>query len=373
MSLPYMPLYVSDFEGDTAHLSLEEDGVYNRLMRLCWRSPNCMIPNDPKWIARRMRVTLDHYADIVEPIIEEFFIVTGSGRQAMLTQKRLKIIYDEAVSKHQARVKAGRKGGQKTKALKNNKTDPSNTDSTAESKPTAKAKQPEPEPEPEPDIKKGVSYETPVETGDFDGGGSDAPIKAQSDQPTPAQKTPSPVPTGKAVRLWNEFAERHGWAAVRVPISDTRLSKLRLRLKRESLVTFHEALERASQSAFCCGRISGKPFKLHFDFIIKPDSISKILEGCYDNERFGVNPDGSFASNTQGGRDFGRPQSDQYGDRPQGIAGAAVRVAARVAARERSDHTAGGDSASRGQSTELSGSGKDGAVVIDGVFSETGT
>ena len=32
--IPYLPLYVNDFEGDTAHLSLEEDGAYNRLIRL---------------------------------------------------------------------------------------------------------------------------------------------------------------------------------------------------------------------------------------------------------------------------------------------------------------------------------------------------
>ena len=32
--LPYFPLYPTDFEADTSHLTLEEDGAYNRLLRL---------------------------------------------------------------------------------------------------------------------------------------------------------------------------------------------------------------------------------------------------------------------------------------------------------------------------------------------------
>ncbi|MCP5097247.1 MAG: YdaU family protein, partial [Chloroflexi bacterium] len=36
MSLPYFPMYPTDFEADTSHLTLEEDGAYNRLLRLMW-------------------------------------------------------------------------------------------------------------------------------------------------------------------------------------------------------------------------------------------------------------------------------------------------------------------------------------------------
>jgi uncharacterized protein YdaU (DUF1376 family) len=53
MSLPYFPMYPSDFEAKTSHLTLLEDGAYNRLLRLCWMTPGCSIPADEAWIMRR--------------------------------------------------------------------------------------------------------------------------------------------------------------------------------------------------------------------------------------------------------------------------------------------------------------------------------
>lgn len=71
--LPSMPLYVDDFEAATSHLTLEEDGAYNRLLRLCWRSPRCSIPDDPAWVARRLRVDMATYERVIAPLLEEFF------------------------------------------------------------------------------------------------------------------------------------------------------------------------------------------------------------------------------------------------------------------------------------------------------------
>ena len=72
MSIPYFPLYPTDYEADTAHLSLEEDGAYNRLLRLMWMTPGCSVPDDAVWIARRMRVDTVTFLRLVEPIIDEF-------------------------------------------------------------------------------------------------------------------------------------------------------------------------------------------------------------------------------------------------------------------------------------------------------------
>ena len=73
MSLPYFPLYPKDFEAKTSHLTLEEDGAYNRLLRLCWLTPGCSLPDDPAWIARRLRVDAATYDRLVAPLISEFF------------------------------------------------------------------------------------------------------------------------------------------------------------------------------------------------------------------------------------------------------------------------------------------------------------
>lgn len=71
--MPSMPLFVSDYDGDTAHLSFEEDGCYLRLLRLCWKTPGCSVPDDSIWIKRMMRSTDEEFERLIEPVIEEFF------------------------------------------------------------------------------------------------------------------------------------------------------------------------------------------------------------------------------------------------------------------------------------------------------------
>ena len=116
--LPYMPLYVDDYEAATAHLTLEEDGIYNRLLRLCWRTSGCSVPDDPSWIARRMRVDLDTYHRLVEPIIKEFF-GRANGR---VSQRRQREEFQKANEVSRKRAAAGKKGGRPRKPLKTKET-----------------------------------------------------------------------------------------------------------------------------------------------------------------------------------------------------------------------------------------------------------
>lgn len=113
--LPHMPLFVDDFEAATAHLNLEEDGAYNRLLRLCWRTAGGSVPDDDAWIQRRMRVDPETYQRLVLPIIDEFF-TRARGR---VFQKRQREIFDSVSNSVHLRKEAGKKGGlakaQKTK------------------------------------------------------------------------------------------------------------------------------------------------------------------------------------------------------------------------------------------------------------------
>ena len=143
--IPYLPLYVNDFEGDTAHLNLEEDGAYNRLIRLCWRTPTCSIPNDPKWIIKRLRIDQAQYDDVVKPIIEDYFTI----KKGRVFQKRLQKEFDKISNTILERKKAGKKGGN-AKALNNSKKDPSNTNVL----PLAKSYHPEPYLEPDLEVDK---------------------------------------------------------------------------------------------------------------------------------------------------------------------------------------------------------------------------
>lgn len=138
MGLPYFPLYVDDYEADTPHLTLEEDGALSRLLRLCWRTPGCEIPADHKWIQRRLRVDEEVYERSVRPILEEFFKRRGSK----FFNTRLSSEYERAHDAHARRVSAGRKGGQRRKSLKNQDRDSKHCSSNGRAMP----KQPEPKP-----------------------------------------------------------------------------------------------------------------------------------------------------------------------------------------------------------------------------------
>lgn len=130
--LPSMPLYVDDYESHTPHLSLEEDGCYNRLLRLCWRSPDCMVPANPAWLMRKLRVDEATFQRACVPVIEEFFTKKGG----MIFQKNQQRIFSKVTGLVEARAAAGSRGG-KAKSAKTKE----NEDSKATDLPEANDKQ----------------------------------------------------------------------------------------------------------------------------------------------------------------------------------------------------------------------------------------
>lgn len=116
MSIPYLPLFVADYEADTAHLTMAEDGAYMRLLRLCWRTEGCSIPDDPDWIMRRLRVDREEYERIVQPVLNEFF----KRRRGRLYNARLSREHARIKTVSQTRSESGRKGGRPRKPLKDN-------------------------------------------------------------------------------------------------------------------------------------------------------------------------------------------------------------------------------------------------------------
>lgn len=153
MSLPYFPMYPTDFEADTAHLSLAEDGAYNRLLRLMWITPGCSLPDDNAWIARRMRADAETMATVVLPVIAEFMERKG-GR---VVSPRLQREWKKVDETSRLRSEAGKKGG-RPKVVENKQ---------KQQKPgfdfdKARPKQPEPEPD-----KSSVANATDGEAVDF--------------------------------------------------------------------------------------------------------------------------------------------------------------------------------------------------------------
>lgn len=139
MSMPYFPMYPSDFEAKTSHLTLEEDGAYNRILRLMWMMPRCAMPDDAAWIARRMRIDADTFDRIVLPILNEFCERKGG----FWVNPRLREEYEKADETYRKRSDAGKKGG-RPKAIENKQKE----QKAGLSQSKAGPKQPEPEPEP---------------------------------------------------------------------------------------------------------------------------------------------------------------------------------------------------------------------------------
>lgn len=140
MRTPYFPMYPADFEAKTSHLTLEEDGAYNRLLRLCWMTPGCSLPDDAAWIARRMRVSIADFERVVKPLLDEFF-KRENGR---VFSPRLTEEWEKVDETYRKRSEAGKKGG-RPKAVENKQKD----EKAGFGFDKAGPKQPEPEPEPD--------------------------------------------------------------------------------------------------------------------------------------------------------------------------------------------------------------------------------
>lgn len=68
-------------------------------------------------------------------------------------------------------------------------------------------------------------------------------------------------------------------------ITEARRSAIRTYEKTFTFEQFEEICRRANASDFLCGRNTANGWKADFDFLIRPKSAAKTLEGGYDNPR----------------------------------------------------------------------------------------
>lgn len=116
---PFMQLYVSDYIGDTQHLTTEQHGAYLLLLMAMWRNGG-KLPNDPAKLSRIARVSLRRW-HIVSPEVMEFMTVEGE----FVTQKRLEREHQKALSISEKRSVSGKLGGS-AKSLTSNVSDEAN-------------------------------------------------------------------------------------------------------------------------------------------------------------------------------------------------------------------------------------------------------
>jgi uncharacterized protein YdaU (DUF1376 family) len=112
MSHPWMPFYVKDYLGDTAHLSTLEHGAYLLLIMHYWQHSG--LPDDDRSLALIAKLGIRQWASIRSKIAQLF----GPG----WIHKRIEGELEKANKKSDARVSAGSLGGL-AKALKNSNPD----------------------------------------------------------------------------------------------------------------------------------------------------------------------------------------------------------------------------------------------------------
>jgi len=278
MSLPYFPMFPSDFEAKTSHLTLAEDGAYNRLLRMCWMNPGCTIPADEAWIMRRLRAHSEQDQETVRTVLNEFFTVeNGRYSNAKLMQ-----IWLDSNEAHEKRKNAGAKGG-KAKSLKNNNSVSSNA--------VAKPKQPEPEPKKEKEL--------------------------SNDSSKKADAFPTNSDLAEFVREWNSFAKQNDLAQVQ-KLTDTRKRHLKARLKDcGNLQDVIHILHQTATSSFLMGE-NKRGWKMDFDFFVTESRFTKIAEGAYDRSTSQPQQSSTNYMAELAAQDFGFAPKQERTDHGQG-------------------------------------------------------
>lgn len=150
---PFMPWYVGDYLADCGHLSDADHGRYLMLLAHMWRSPECRLPNDNEWLAKKFRRSVEEVVRELRPVIEEFCDCDGN----FITQKRLRKEWDAVQKKVRTnRVSAKSRWKKEKDACERNATDDGvrNANAVQQENAVQHARASEPEPEPEPEVRK---------------------------------------------------------------------------------------------------------------------------------------------------------------------------------------------------------------------------
>lgn len=119
----WMPLYISDYLGDTMHLTTAQHGAYLLLLMGAWKR-GASLPDNDEQLAQIARCDLKAWR-AMRPVLEEFFdVVDGEW-----TQKRLAAEFIRAGGIVSKRKEAGKKGA--AKRWQSDAPDDGKTDGTA--------------------------------------------------------------------------------------------------------------------------------------------------------------------------------------------------------------------------------------------------
>jgi uncharacterized protein YdaU (DUF1376 family) len=100
----FLPLYVSDYDRDTADLSFEEHGFYGAILRALWVRGGVLHLDDRQRVARILRTDVTTF-DRLWPAVAHFFTIAADGRT--FSQKRLSTEMEKARARKADASRAG--------------------------------------------------------------------------------------------------------------------------------------------------------------------------------------------------------------------------------------------------------------------------
>ena len=107
-------------------------------------------------------------------------------------------------------------------------------------------------------------------------------VEEEVEKKPPTRKRADPTPL--FVEYWNKTASDAGLPTCR-NLSAKRRKALTIRNRDPDWAEgWREALDKIPGSDFLCGRVDGRGWQANVDWFLKPDSVTSILEGKYDNK-----------------------------------------------------------------------------------------
>lgn len=91
------------------------------------------------------------------------------------------------------------------------------------------------------------------------------------------------VDASELFKIWNDLSADMP-KATELTHKRTLQAKARLREKPD-LEYWRSVVRKMADSDFCCGRASGSHWRANIDFLLRPDTHIKVLEGKYDNQK----------------------------------------------------------------------------------------
>lgn len=245
---PMMPVFIDALLGDTLHLSAEEFGAYCLLLFATWRNNGRALADDDRKLARICRVTEDRWRKRIKPALHGFFAISDGFWHQKRLEKEWKYVEDFAKEQsRKGRLSALKRWG-------NGVTDPS-----------VRLK-----PDGNPHTHKRSSSNEELKS--IPNG-----IESGKAQTPPYRDAPAMM-----TKIWNE--ECGVITSARAP-NLTRRSNC-IRRWREDFGSdpgqWRAYCRQIAASPFLRGE-SARGWRADLDWVLKPENLSHILEGRYDD------------------------------------------------------------------------------------------